>query len=205
MHRALPALAMLLGTVSLAEAQVAVHGRLGFLDRRLAESGVVERQSGLVGGGGLTLSLSRVRVTVVGIGGKLSAKTAATPDVDYARLDADVSVLVVPWLAVTGGLKTSVYVSSAGAQRWILPRVGAELRVPFNHLSAHAYIAGSALVGASTNSVTAPGTSMQLRTGVRGGPRRFQFFAEYELQRLNFATGRQEQSGALWVGVGVSF
>ena len=202
---ALALLTGLLATASVAEAQLTVRGQIGSLDRRLEDAGAVERQTGMVAGGGVAFSIARFSITAVAVGGTLSAKTDATPDVDYARIEADAEILTVPWLVLFGGAEISVFVSPGGAQRWVLPRFGAELRPSFNNLPAYAFVRGSAIVGASTNSSTPPGTSAEFRAGVRGGSDRFQLFAEYELQRLVFATAREEQLGALWLGLDLSF
>ena len=152
-------------------------------------------------GGGVTYSISRISIVVLGLGGRLSAKTNATPDVDYARLEAGAEISAVPWLVFCGGAEISVFVSPGSAQRWVLPRIGLELRPPFGNLPAHAYVRGTAIIAASTNSASAPGTSVEYHAGVRGEWSRFQVFAEYELQRLGFDVLREEQVGGIWFGV----
>ena len=196
--------AALLAFTSLAQAQLKVRGQIGSIDRRLSDGGVIERQSGIVAGGGVTYSISRISIVVLGLGGRLSAKTNATPDVDYARIEAGAEISAVSWLVFCGGAEISVFVSPGSAQRWVLPRVGLELRPTFGNLPAYAYVRGTAIVAASTNSAAAPGTSLEYHAGVRGELSRFRVFAEYELQRLGFDVLREEQVGGMWFGIAFS-
>jgi hypothetical protein len=195
---------MLLALTSLTHAQITVRGQIGSIDRRLSDGGAVERQAGIVAGGGVTYSLSRISITALALGGRLSAKTNATPDVDYARLETGAEISAASWLVLCGGAEISVFVSPGSAQRWFLPRVGLELRPPFSNLPAYAFVRGTAIVGASTNSATAPGTSAEFHAGLRGRWSRLQLFAEYELQRLGFAVDREEQVGGVWFGAAIS-
>jgi len=187
-------------------AQVTLQVGGTYLDRRLADGAAVERQAGMLAGGGIRIALKSVAFTVSGNAGTLTAKTARTPDADYARLGAELSAALAPWFAASVGIAASVYVTPVGAQRWILPRVGAELRLPFASIPGTAYLAGAALVGPTSNALVPARGGTDIRAGVSGGPSRVSVFAEYHLERLRFETGvaREEQRGEVTAGLRIT-
>ncbi len=206
MTRAVPLIATaILSFVASAEGQLSVSGKVGYLDRRLSDRGIVERQAGAVGGGVVTLVSGRVAVSITASGGRLSAQTRDTPDVDYGGITGEVFVAPTKWLALYGGARLSAYVSSLGTQRWILPRVGAELRAPFASIPGKVFLRVAALVGTTTNGPTSASGGAIIGGGLAVGRGKFRFFADYQLERLNFTTGdaREEQWGEVSAGVRV--
>jgi hypothetical protein len=187
------------------EAQLSLSAELGYLDRRLVQGGVVERQTGVLAGGGVAFAAGRFGVEVAALGGTLSPKGSGATDADYARLSGLVALGVTQWLALVGGVEASVFASPLGSQRWVLPRVGGELRGPLAGLPAQVHIAASALVGGSTNAPEPLKSGAVVRAGVTGG-RRFQIYARYQLERLNFGgAARNEQHGIVTVGARYGF
>lgn len=189
------------------EGQVSLGGSVGYLDRRLSLSGAVEHQAGLVGGADVVLGLSVARVSLSVGGGKLSSKTADTPDVDYGRLYGELAIAPTPWFAIYGGAGISAFVSAIGSQRWILPRIGAELRPAFVSIPAEVYLRGAALLGASTNSPTGSSGGLAFQGGLLAGRGRLRFFVDYEFERLNFdaSAAREEQRGEVRTGLRINF
>lgn len=191
-----------------ARAQLTVSGAVGVLDRRLSESGTIERQDGLVGGAGVALTRGPMGLAVAFVGGKLMAKTGNTPDADYGRIAAAVTVRTTPWLVFEAGVSASVFASPLGSQRWILPRVGVSIEVPLASVPARLHFAAAAIVGASTNGQAAASGGLAARAGVVGGRGTVCFLAEYELERLTFSNaglqggaGREEQRGEVRAGL----
>ena len=103
-----------------------------------------------------------------------------------------------------GGVRLMGYRSPAGFQRWVFPRVGAELTVPFSGIAGQVYASGTTLVAGTSNTVLVPDTGVHVRAGVTGGGSRLSFFAEYHLERLRFDVGRQEQWGEVSFGLRIS-
>ena len=190
-----------------AHAQIAVGARAGYLDRKLTVQSNVEHQAGMVGGLDIALRAAVVRLSVHGGGGKLSAQSTTTPDVDYGRLEGNLFIAPVPWLGFGGGVNVSAFVSDLGPQRWILPRVGAELRPAFAGIPAEAYVRGLLIVGATTNSPIAPSGGLAVGGGLAIDVAKLQIFLDYQLERLNFdaGLGREEQRGEIAAGARFKF
>lgn len=189
------------------EGQIGVGGSVGSLDRRLSSTGAVEHQAGTVARADVVLSLNVVRVSLSAGGGKLSAKTTDTPDVDYGRFSGELALAPAPWFAFFGGASVSAFVSAIGSQRWVLPRFGAELRPEFANIPATPYLRAAALLGASTNSPTGSSGGLAFQGGLVVGRGRIQFSIDYELERLSFdvAEAREEQRGEIRAGLRVNF
>ena len=194
-------------SVATAHAQISVGGSVGYLDRRLSVQGAVEHQAGMVAGADIEFHSKVMRLSVSGGGGNLAAQTAVTPDVEYGRLSGDLAVVPTPWFALSGGVSVAAFVSDIGAQRWVLPRLGAELRPTFSSIPAEAYTRGAIIIGATTNSPVEPSGGLSAKGGLLVGGGRFQFFIDYQIERLNFesSTGRQEQRGEIGTGLLVRF
>ena len=192
--------------VTPAAAQVTFRANAGYLDRRLADGATVERQAGMIGGGALTFGANVVAITVSGLGGKLTAKVPSAEDADYARVTGDVTVALAEFLAASAGLAASVYVTPLGAQRWILPRLGLELRAPFRSIPATAYFAGAVLLSPKTNALSRARGGTDVRAGFATTPAPVGIFVEYHLERLKFAAaiGREEQRGEILAGFRVA-
>lgn len=203
MTRLAPLVAFLLlsGTAK-AAGQLAIEARVGYLDRRLADNGVVERQAGVVAGGALGLATARLHLMIGADGGALAAQTANTPDVDVGRATLGVAFVAAPWVRLRADLHGVVFVSEAGSQRWILPRFGVELRARFTSLPGAAYFAGAATLDPSTNGPRAKG-GVGVRAGVEGGTPVVRGFVQYQIDRLSFrqGTGREEQWGEVVAGL----
>ena len=184
-------------------AQVAFFGQVSHLDRRLREQGRVERQAGVIGGGGVEFGVPILRLSVSAAGGTLAAESEQTPDLEYGRIEGNLRV-GVGWIGLVGGVRLIGYRSPAGFQRWVFPRVGAELAVPFSGIAGQVYASGTTLVAGTSNTVLVPDTGVHVRAGVTGGGSRLSFFAEYHLERLRFDAGRQEQWGEVSFGLRIS-
>lgn len=191
------------GLPAVTRAQLTLDARAGHFDRRLSDQGAVERQSGLIAGGSVGLATRVVIISLGAAGGKLSAQSPATPDTDYGRLTADAAVVVAPWMRLHAEMAASVFVSEAGAQRWILPRVGLEIRAPFASIPVTAHLTGSASLGASTNAATRTKGGIGIHGGVEAGTGTVAVVLQYQLQRVSFelGSGREEQWGEIAFGV----
>jgi hypothetical protein len=191
------AAALVFFPVSTGLAQIVLVGRAGLMDRRLSDGGVVEHQGGVVAGAGLTLRRGPIALELIVSGGNATAKTAGTPDVDFSGVVAEASLSLTSWASITAGAAGSVYVSPLGSQRWILPRLGARLDLPFAGFPGLVYVAGAAIVGGSTNAATGSSGGLTVRAGVQAGRGRAAFFGEYQLERLELpaSSGRLEQRG----------
>ena len=202
---ALP-LVLLLCWATPATAQLTLRLNAGYLDRRLAEGAAVERQAGIIGGGAITYGTRSLAVTVSGGGGQLRAKSPTADKADYARITGELTVALAEWLAASAGVAASVYVTPVGAQRWILPRIGIELRAPFASIPATAYFAGAVLLSPNTNALVRTRGGTDVRAGFATTPSPVGVFLEYHLERLQFAAtaGREEQRGEVLAGLRIS-
>jgi hypothetical protein len=184
-------------------AQVTVQLNGGYLDRRLADGAAIERQAGVVGGAGISVSPGGVAFSVAAVAGRLRASTERTEDAEYGRISGDVIIPFASWVAASAGVVASVFVTPIGAQRWILPRITLELSAPFTTIPVSAYFASSAFVGPSGNVANRPQGGMSIHAGVAGRGSPLALFLEYHLERLTFetATGRKEQRGEIQAGL----
>lgn len=198
---------LIIGGATSAAAQLTLEAKAGYLDRRLADAGIVEHQSGVIAGGAVGFAAPGISIMIGADAGKLAGRTRDTPDVDFGRvtIGAVVATAAAPWIRLRADIAAAVYVSPAGAQRWILPRLGLEVRAPFASIPGAVYFAGAATLGASSNGPPASG-GLTVRAGVEAGPPRVKAFGQYQLDRLSFsaAAQRQEQWGEIAVGLRIN-
>jgi hypothetical protein len=186
-----------------ATGQVMLQLNAGYLDRRLSEGAALEQQAGPVGGGGITIAAGPLAFSLAAAGGKLRAPSdRLTEDADYGRISGELTVPLAPAVSASAEVIASVFVTRIGAQRWIAPRLSLELRAPFTSIPAAAYLAGSAILGPTTNATTPPKGGLAIRAGVAGHPPVAPFL-EYRLERWSFAdpTTRREQRGEIMAGL----
>lgn len=92
----------------------------------------VERSSGVLGGGGVTLGLPpRVELAVTAGAGTLERDSANAEDRHMAELGFDARYRPLSWLWLETGVATRTYSASIAVQRWTSLRLGAQARVPF--------------------------------------------------------------------------
>lgn len=200
--RPLTGLVLLAALARPAVGQVMLQAHAGLVDRRLSDQGGIERQQGLVVGGALGARVSRFQASVGLDGGRLRAKTGATPDTDYGCLTAEATIQPAPGIGFTAGVVVQAYGSPLGTQRWILPRVGLDLSLPFTGVPGRAYLSAFALLGPSGTGVVVPTGGAAVRAGAELGSRAA-VVVEYRLERLGFASGlaRDEQRGEMFAGL----
>lgn len=108
-----------------------------------------------------------------------------------------------PAIGFKAGVAVQAYGSPLGTQRWILPRVGADLSFPFTGVPGRAYLSGLALLGPSGTGVIVPTGGVAVRAGAELGSRAVVGFAEYRLERLAFTNGvsREDHQGEILAGL----
>ena len=92
----------------------------------------VERSSGLLGGGRVTLGLPpRVELDFTALAGNLERDSANAEDRHVAEIGFDARYRPLTWLWFETGMATRTYSAPIAVQRWTSLRLGAEARVPF--------------------------------------------------------------------------
>lgn len=92
----------------------------------------VERSSGLLGGGRVTLGLPpRVELDFTAVAGNLERDSANAEDRHVAEIGFDARYRPLTWLWFETGMATRTYSAPIAVQRWTSLRLGAEARVPF--------------------------------------------------------------------------
>lgn len=92
----------------------------------------VERSSGLLGGGRVSVSLPpRVSLALTAGSGSLERDSTNAEERRVAEIGLDARYRTLPWLWLETGVVTRTYAALIATQRWTSMRLGAEARVPF--------------------------------------------------------------------------
>ena len=105
---------------------------VSFAEHRVDAGYGVERSSGVLGGGRVTLGLPpRVELDVTALAGTLERDSVNAEDRHLAELGLDARYRPLSWLWFDTGVATRTYSAAIAVQRWTSLRLGAEARVPF--------------------------------------------------------------------------
>lgn len=125
-------LAAAIGQVATARAQtLTVAGLVGASEHRVDVGFEVERSSGLVGGGRISVVFPpRVTLRVTALAGRLERDSANADDRDVADVGFDAGYRALSWLTFVTGVRTRTYTAPIARQRWTSLQLGAEARIP---------------------------------------------------------------------------
>jgi len=162
----------------------------------------VERSSGVLGGGRVTLGLPpRVELDITATAGTLEPDSANAEQRHVAEVGVDARYRPLSWLWVATGVATRTYSAPIAVQRWTSLRLGAEARVPFFGGRAEALGRLLFLPLVDVTGLEQPELAITAAAGVeyRFGPVGAGLF--YSLERFDFpaqdGVARAEQLSAL--------
>ena len=127
--------ALLLAAACAARAGVAqvltAAASVSFAEHRVDAGFGVERSSGVLGGGRVTLGLPpRVELDVSAAAGTLAPDSPNAEERHLAEVGVDARYRPLSWLGFATGVATRTYSAPIAVQRWTSQRLGAEARVP---------------------------------------------------------------------------
>jgi hypothetical protein len=171
-------------------------------------SGVTERVDGSWIGGAGELETGRVRLSVSGMRGRLTAsEPGSVPRSDLGELSLDGQYRVRPWLGLELRYTARAFSSAAGYQRWDLVGVGA---VASRDLGTPAVRAVASLLYFPMVSVShqeKPRFALGSDVGITLAPSKppLAVTLSYRIERFRFpeAVGRSEQFEALTLSLGL--
>jgi hypothetical protein len=200
--------ALLLGAPCVARTAAAqvvtAAASVSFTEHRVDAGYGVERSSGVLGGGRVTLGLPpRVELDVTAASGTLERDSANAEDRHVAEIGFDARYRPLSWLWLETGIATRTYSAPIAVQRWTSLRLGAEARVPFFGGRAEGVGRLLFLPLVSVTGLEQPELALTAAAGVeyRLGPIAAGVF--YSLERYDFSAqdgvARAEQLSALTV------
>jgi len=181
---------------------VTAAASVSFTEHRVDAGYGVERSSGVLGGGRVTLGLPpRVELDVTAVAGTLERDSANAEDRHLAELGLDARYRPLSWLWLETGVATRTYSASIAVQRWTSLRLGAQARIPFFGRRAEAVGRLLFLPLVEVTGLEQPELAITASAGVeyRFGPVAAGLF--YSLERYDFpaqdGVARAEQLSAL--------
>ncbi len=166
----------------------------------------VERSSGLLGGGRVTLGLPpRVELDVTAAAGTLERDSTNAEERHLAEVGVGARYRPLPWLWLETGVAARTYTAPVAVQRWTSLRLGAEARVPFFGGRAEGIGRLLFLPLVAVTGLEQPDLAISAAAGVeyRFGPVGAGLF--YSLERYDFpaqdGVARLEQMSTLTVSV----
>jgi hypothetical protein len=179
-------------------------GSVSSAEHRVDAGYGVERSSGLLGGGRVTLELPpRVELDVTAASGTLERDSANAEDRHVAEIGFDARYRPLSWLWLETGMATRTYSAPIATQRWTTLRLGAEARIPFFGGRAEGVGRLLFLPLVSVTGLEQPDLALTAGAGIeyRLGPIAAGVF--YSLERYDFpaqdGVARAEQLSALTV------
>jgi hypothetical protein len=171
-------------------------------------SGVTERLDGSWLGGAVQFETGRLRVSVSGMRGRLTASDPrSVPDRDVGELSLNGQYGLRPWLSLELRYTARAFSSAAGYQRWGLVGVGAAASRDLGTPSVRAFASLLYFPLASVNGQESPSFALGSDVGIALAPSRLPLAVtlSYRIERFSFpeAAARSEQFEALTLSLGV--
>ena len=181
---------------------------VGRMEHRVdAGYGVASSTGTTFGAAALVRYGSTLELEAQGIGGTLVADSVARDDRSLGEIDARVSVLPLPWLAVHAAGTLRSYDLLPARQRWTEVGAGAELRMDFASGQVRGIVRSTLLPHVAVSGLPGPDFGIASAAGVRAERGRLSGAVEYTLERYVFGgepavAGRHEQLAGLSLRLG---
>lgn len=183
---------------------VAATGSAQAVEYRLDAGFGLERYTGLVARGGMTLEIRAPFELAVDVGlGRLAGRTAGALDRDVGQLGIAARVHLADWLVGESGLIVRAFGTDLARQRWVVLGVGGEARLPFLGGAMQGVARAAYLPGVWVNGLQQPDLAFTAAAGLELRRGRVRARLLSLLERYDFAA-RPEQLSALGLEVDVS-
>lgn len=171
-------------------------------------SGVTERLDGSWVGGAVQFETGRLRVSMSGMRGRLTASNpGSVPRSDVGELSLNGRYGVRPWLGLALCYTARAFSSAAGYQRWDLVGVGAAASRDLGTPAVRAFASLVYFPMVSVSQQEKPRFALGSDVGIALAPSRLPlaFTLSYRIERFSFpeAAARSEQFEALTLSLGV--
>lgn len=171
-------------------------------------SGVTERMDGSWVGGAVEFEAGRLRLSVSGMRGRLTAADAGSlPKRDVGELSLDGQYRVRPWLGLELRYTARAFSSAAGYQRWDLVGVGAAASRDLGTPAVRAFASLLYFPMVSVSQQERPSFALGSDVGIALAPSKLPLAVtlSYRIERFGFrkAAARSEQFEALTLSLGV--
>lgn len=184
-----------------------MSGRLALVEERVNAGFGLERFSGVGLGLGVERRLGSFTVGVRGQGATMQPD--ASGDLDRRLGDAELSatLAVKPWWGFYGGLTLRAIANDAGAQQWILGRIGVELHSSFTGEQFRAVGRLGMIPLTSVGGLSSSALAFDGAVGLDYERNRYVLGIRYALERFAFTSGtgtrRDEQLSTLTFRAGL--
>ena len=196
--------------VRAAAAQTVVSGfaRMSVVEHRVDAGYGVERFSGpALGLEGALRWGPRLTLGIVAQGAQLSPAAAGDLDRRVGEIAGEARVSVAPWLAFYGGPTVRAVATDAARQRWVLMRVGADVRPAFTGDRVRAIGRVGVMPVVAVNGLPPAALALDASVGLEYNKGTVTVGAAYALERFDFATRggirRVEQGSTLTLRAGI--
>jgi len=171
-------------------------------------SGVTERMDGSWVGGAVEFETGRLRLSVSGMRGRLTAADAGSlPRRDVGELSLDGQYRVRPWLDLQLRYTARAFSSAAGYQRWDVVGVGAVVSRDLGTPAVRAFASLLYFPLVSVSHQERPRFALGSDVGIAVAPSQLPLAValSYRIERFSFpeAAARSEQFEAVTLSVGV--
>jgi len=169
-------------------------------------SGVTERLDGSWVGGAVEFEARRLRLSVSGTRGRLTAADAGLPKSDVGELSLDGQYRVRPWFGLELRYTARVFSTAAGYQRWDVVGVGAAASRDLGTPTVRGFASLLYFPMVSVSYEERPTFALGSNVGIALAPRNLPLavMLSYRIERFRFAaTARSEQFEALTLSLGV--
>jgi hypothetical protein len=201
---------MLCPIVAGAQRQVTGSVTASFLEHRVNAGSGVERASGALFGGLVSVSAGPwLEVHGHARGGTLSADTSLAEDRGVAELELGASAVALPWLAFQLAMNVRGYSTELARQRWVSVRAGAEGRFSLLDERLRGLARLTLMPVVSVGGLASPDLALGGAVGLEYRSGILQAGLVYSMERYDFpqrAAGRRlEQVSGLGVRIGVRY
>jgi hypothetical protein len=187
---------------------VAAHAVVAAPRHSVHFSGVTERMDGLWEGGAVEFEAGRVRISVSGMRGRLTAADSGSlPKRDVGELSLNGQYRVRPWLSLDLRYTARAFSSAAGYQRWDVVGVGAAASRDLGTPAVRAFASLLYFPMVSVSHQERPRFAVGSDVGIALAPSKLPLAISlsYRIERFSFpdAVARSEQFEALTLSLGV--
>ena len=200
-------LAALVPMAALSGQTVSAHAVVAAPKHNAHFSGVTERMDGSWVGGAVEFETGRLRLSVSGMRGRLTAADAGSlPRRDVGELSLDGQYRVRPWLDLQLRYTARAFSSAAGYQRWDVVGVGAVVSRDLGTPAVRAFASLLYFPLVSVSHQERPRFALGSDVGIALAPSKLPLavMLSYRIERFRFAANaRSEQFEALTLSVGV--
>jgi hypothetical protein len=187
---------------------VSAHAVVATPKQSVHFSGVTERMDGLWEGGAVEFGAGRLRLSVSGMRGRLTAPDPGSlPKRDVGELSLDGQYRVRPWLGLELRYTARAFSSAAGYQRWDVVGVGAAASRDLGTPAVRAFASLLYFPMVSVSHQQKPSFALGSDVGIALAPSKLPLAVtlSYRIERFSFpaAAARSEQFEALTLSLGV--